>query len=139
MPVVAIALSVLGLIPVIICGLGSLSPVLAQATALFTAFAVYLAAVMSFLGGVHWGLALAPSNRAAARRMQCRSTRRRGGGRRWRGPGLTPHPQACPASPQTARRGVTGQAAGEDSVTGQQNEPPLSSLSTQGVSRTRVC
>ena len=46
MPVIAIALGVLGLIPVILCGLGSLSPVPAQANALFMAFVIYLAAIL---------------------------------------------------------------------------------------------
>ncbi|MBV8092859.1 MAG: DUF3429 domain-containing protein [Acetobacteraceae bacterium] len=66
MPVVAVVLGVLGLIPVVICGLASLSAVAGREGPGFVAFITYSAAILAFLGGVHWGFALAPRTPVAA-------------------------------------------------------------------------
>jgi amino acid transporter len=60
MPLPAILLSVLGLIPFIVCGLAALSPDAVLGSHMLTALIGYAAVTLSFAGGVHWGLALQP-------------------------------------------------------------------------------
>jgi len=68
LPLTAILLGLAGLIPFIGCGLLAMDgdPVMAEHG--FTALIAYAAVILSFLGAVHWGLAL--SDGAATRRVQ---------------------------------------------------------------------
>jgi uncharacterized protein DUF3429 len=58
MPFLAIVLSVLGLIPFILCGLAALSPDAVTSARMMTALIAYAAVTLAFVGGVHWGLEL---------------------------------------------------------------------------------
>lgn len=58
MPLIAILLSLLGLIPFIVCGLAALGPNAASASHMLTALVGYAAVTLAFAGGVHWGFAL---------------------------------------------------------------------------------
>jgi hypothetical protein len=58
MPLIVILLSVLGLIPLIGCGLGALEPDPQTATRMLQALIGYAALILAFAGGVHWGLEL---------------------------------------------------------------------------------
>ena len=58
MPLPAILLSLLGLIPFIVCGLAALGPDAAAAAHMLTALIGYAAVTLAFAGGVHWGFAL---------------------------------------------------------------------------------
>ena len=58
MPLLAILLSVLGLIPFIGCGLGALGPDPATASRMLSALIGYAAVTLAFAGGVHWGFEL---------------------------------------------------------------------------------
>ncbi len=60
LPLLAILLGIAGLIPFIVCGLGALTINLARAQAMLWGLMGYGAVILSFLGGVHWGFALAP-------------------------------------------------------------------------------
>jgi uncharacterized protein DUF3429 len=65
MPVLAILLSVLGLIPFIACGLVALGPDQIMASRMMSALIAYGAVVLSFVGGVHWGFELQSRHEAA--------------------------------------------------------------------------
>ncbi|HUD59389.1 MAG TPA: DUF3429 domain-containing protein, partial [Acetobacteraceae bacterium] len=58
MPLLAILLSVLGLVPFIVCGLGALGPDSVTAARMMSALIAYAATALAFAGGVHWGLEL---------------------------------------------------------------------------------
>lgn len=58
MPLIVILLSVLGLVPLIGCGLGALGPDPQTATRMLQALIGYTALILAFAGGVHWGLEL---------------------------------------------------------------------------------
>ncbi len=58
MPVLAILLSVLGLVPLVICGLAALGPDAATAARMLSALIGYAALALTFAGGVHWGFEL---------------------------------------------------------------------------------
>jgi hypothetical protein len=58
MPFLAILLSVLGLIPFVVCGLAALAPDPGTASHMLTALIVYAAVSLAFAGGVHWGFEL---------------------------------------------------------------------------------
>lgn len=58
MPVSAIMLSILGLVPFIGCGLAALGPNAATAGRMLTALIAWGALVLAFTGGLHWGLVL---------------------------------------------------------------------------------
>lgn len=58
MPLIAILLSVLALVPLIGCGLGALGPNPLTATRLLQALIGYAALILAFAGGVHWGFEL---------------------------------------------------------------------------------
>ncbi len=58
MPVLAILLSVVGLIPFIVCGLAALGPDPATSERTLTALIGYAAVTLAFAGGVHWGFEL---------------------------------------------------------------------------------
>jgi Protein of unknown function (DUF3429) len=60
LPLVAILLGVVGLLPFIGCGLAALGLEDTYAQNMLWALMAYGAVVLSFLGGVHWGFALAP-------------------------------------------------------------------------------
>jgi hypothetical protein len=60
LPLIAILLGIAGLIPFVGVALASFSPDPAQTTRMLTALIGYGAVILSFLGGVHWGFALAP-------------------------------------------------------------------------------
>lgn len=59
MPVMAVVLGIAGLVPVIVCGLGSIGPGTGAAQML-GALIGYCAVVLSFLGGMQWGFVLRP-------------------------------------------------------------------------------
>jgi hypothetical protein len=58
MPLLAILLSVLGLIPFIACGLAALGPDQVTASRMMSALIAYAAVTLAFAGGVHWGFEL---------------------------------------------------------------------------------
>lgn len=58
MPLLAILLSVLGLVPFIACGLVALGPDPERAAPMLDALIDYAAVVLAFAGGVHWGFEL---------------------------------------------------------------------------------
>jgi Protein of unknown function (DUF3429) len=58
MPLLAILLSVLGLIPFIACGLAAIGPDQVTADRMLNALIAYAAVILAFAGGVHWGLEL---------------------------------------------------------------------------------
>lgn len=58
MPVLAILLSVLGLVPFVVCGLAALGPHAVTAARMLSALIGYAALVLAFSAGVHWGLEL---------------------------------------------------------------------------------
>lgn len=57
MPLVAVVLGIVGLVPVIVCGLGAIGPG-SGAAEMLAALVGYCAVVLSFLGGVQWGFVL---------------------------------------------------------------------------------
>jgi hypothetical protein len=58
MPVLAVLLSLLGLIPFIGCGLLALDSDPATAARMLSAFISYAAVMLAFVGGIHWGFEL---------------------------------------------------------------------------------
>ncbi|HTI78815.1 MAG TPA: DUF3429 domain-containing protein [Acetobacteraceae bacterium] len=58
MPLIVILLSVLGLVPLIGCGLGALGPDPQTATRMLQVLIGYTALTLAFAGGVHWGFEL---------------------------------------------------------------------------------
>ncbi len=58
MPLLAILLSVLGLIPFIGCGLAALDPDPTTAARMLSALIAYAGVTLAFAGGVHWGFQL---------------------------------------------------------------------------------
>lgn len=58
MPFLIVLLSVLGLVPFIVCGLAALGPDAATAQRMLSALIAYAAVALALIGGVHWGLAL---------------------------------------------------------------------------------
>ena len=66
-PFLAVLLGILGLIPFIGCGLMALSPDQVQADRMNIALLAYGAVILSFLGGIHWGLALLAPEPISAR------------------------------------------------------------------------
>jgi hypothetical protein len=58
MPLLAILLSVLGLIPFIACGLLALGPDPLMAARMMSALIAYGGVTLAFAGGVHWGFEL---------------------------------------------------------------------------------
>jgi hypothetical protein len=53
-----ILLSVLGLVPYVLCGLAALGPYAANAERMLAALIAWAAVVLAFAGGVHWGFVL---------------------------------------------------------------------------------
>lgn len=58
MPLLAILLSVLGLIPFVVCGMAALGPNPVTAARTLTALIDYAALVLAFSAGIHWGFEL---------------------------------------------------------------------------------
>lgn len=58
MPLLAILLSVLGLVPFIVCGLAALGSDAATAARMLNALIGYAAVTLAFGGGIHWGFEL---------------------------------------------------------------------------------
>jgi len=58
MPLLAILLSVLGLIPFVVCGLAALGPDPGTAARMMSVLIGYAAVTLAFSGGVHWGFEL---------------------------------------------------------------------------------
>ncbi len=58
MPLFAILLSILGLVPFIVCGLAALGPDPTVAARMMSALVAYAAVALAFAGGVHWGFEL---------------------------------------------------------------------------------
>jgi hypothetical protein len=69
MPVIAIALSLLGLVPLVFFAFGAVGPVPETAEHMLVSLIDYAALILSFAGGVHWGLALAPGAVRASMRF----------------------------------------------------------------------
>ena len=59
LPLLAVLLGVAGLVPLLVCALFSVSVAAPVGTAWLGALIFYGAVILSFLGGVHWGVALA--------------------------------------------------------------------------------
>jgi hypothetical protein len=59
LPLLAVILGLAGIIPFIVCGLGSVSASFVGAQIAVQLLLAYGAGVLSFLGGIHWGTALA--------------------------------------------------------------------------------
>jgi len=71
MPLLAILLGVLGLVPFVVCGLAALSPDAGTAERMLNALISYAAVVLAFTGGIHWGLQLqAPQSDSFAERTR---------------------------------------------------------------------
>ena len=71
MPVLAALLSLLGLVPFIVCGLAALGPNAETASRMLAALIGYGALALAFSGGIHWGFALyAPKSSAMIGRVQ---------------------------------------------------------------------
>ena len=62
MPLLAILLSALGLVPFVVCGLGALGS--DPASHMLDALIGYGAVTLAFAGGVHWGFALGPQQQS---------------------------------------------------------------------------
>ncbi len=60
MPTIIIPLSLLGLVPLIACGLAAVGNIPQTAELALVGLIDYAALVLAFAGGVHWGLALSP-------------------------------------------------------------------------------
>lgn len=58
MPVLAVLLSVLGLVPFVVCGLAAVGPDAATADRMLHALIGYAAVTLAFAGGIHWGFEL---------------------------------------------------------------------------------
>jgi hypothetical protein len=58
MPLLAILLSVLGLIPFIACGLAAVGADQLTASRMLSALIAYAAVTLAFAGGIHWGFEL---------------------------------------------------------------------------------
>ena len=58
MPVLAVLLTVLGLVPFIACGFGALAPDPGTAARMLSALIGYAALSLAFAAGVHWGFEL---------------------------------------------------------------------------------
>lgn len=71
LPPLAIALGIAGLLPFILCSLGALTLSSDWADRSLLALLAYGAAILSFLGGLHWGFALVDEG-AEARVQQSR-------------------------------------------------------------------
>jgi hypothetical protein len=57
----AILLSILGLVPFIVCGLAALGPDPDTSSRMLSALIGYAAVTLSFIGGIHWGFELQSS------------------------------------------------------------------------------
>jgi len=53
-----VVLSVLGLVPYVLCGLAALGPHAANAERMLAALIAWSAVVLAFTGGIHWGFVL---------------------------------------------------------------------------------
>jgi hypothetical protein len=58
MPLLVVLLSVLGLVPFIVCGLAALGPDADTAARMLAALIGYAAVILAFAGGIHWGFEL---------------------------------------------------------------------------------
>jgi hypothetical protein len=59
LPFLAVVLGIVGVIPFVICGLGSVATNFIGAQIAIQLLLAYGAVVLSFLGGIHWGVSLA--------------------------------------------------------------------------------
>jgi hypothetical protein len=69
MPLIAILLSVVALVPLVGCGLGALGPDPVTASRMLQALIAYAALILAFTGGIHWGFEMQTphANRLVAR------------------------------------------------------------------------
>jgi hypothetical protein len=58
MPLLVILLSILGLVPFVVCGLAALGPDPAASARMLSALIGYAAVILAFAGGIHWGFEL---------------------------------------------------------------------------------
>jgi hypothetical protein len=58
MPLLVILLSILGLVPFVVCGLAALGPNPDTSARMLSALIGYAAVILAFAGGIHWGLEL---------------------------------------------------------------------------------
>src|ERR1700709_1817444 len=61
MPAIAIAFSLLGLVPLVFFAFGAVGHIPETAERMLIALIDYAALILAFAGGVHWGLALTPA------------------------------------------------------------------------------
>jgi hypothetical protein len=61
MPAIVIALSLLGLVPLVFFAFGAVGHIPETAERMLVSLIDYTALILGFAGGVHWGLALAPA------------------------------------------------------------------------------
>ncbi|HEY4040571.1 MAG TPA: DUF3429 domain-containing protein [Rhodopila sp.] len=61
MPVMVVALSLLGLVPLVFFAFGAVGHIPETAERMLVSLIDYAALILGFAGGVHWGLALAPA------------------------------------------------------------------------------
>jgi Protein of unknown function (DUF3429) len=66
----AVLLSVLGLVPFIVCGLAALGPDPDTARRMLTALISYAAVILGFVGGIHWGFELQTPQKTSAGRAR---------------------------------------------------------------------
>lgn len=69
MPLIAVLLGLLSLVPFVWFGLGAVSADLDAAARSFIALIDYAALILTFAGGVHWGLCFTPESRRTSIRM----------------------------------------------------------------------
>jgi hypothetical protein len=68
MPTIAIPLGLLAIVPFVVLGLGAVGQTPAAAERMLVALIDYAALILTFAGGVHWGMGLSPMvSRPAAR------------------------------------------------------------------------
>jgi hypothetical protein len=58
MPLLVILLSILGLVPFVVCGLAALGPDPAASARMLSGLIGYAAVILAFAGGIHWGFEL---------------------------------------------------------------------------------
>ena len=76
MPLLAILLSVLGLVPFIVCGLAALGPDPATSARMLSALIGYAAVTLAFAGGIHWGFELQSRQQDSVRPARAARARR---------------------------------------------------------------
>lgn len=66
MPLLVVLLSILGLVPFVVCGLAALGPDPATSARMLSALIGYAAVILAFAGGIHWGFELQSRQQVAS-------------------------------------------------------------------------